>query len=96
MSFKDFREESRTRWGSSQTDKISTEQITLGCILRIADAVETIAVDRVNLEKDLAYYKEQYSRQRNTIDDLNKKVIGMTSARTRYKNQIEKLKNQLK
>ena len=43
MSFKDYRKESRANWGTSQSENLTPEQIRLGALLRIADAIETMA-----------------------------------------------------
>jgi hypothetical protein len=95
MNYKDLREESRKKWGTTVPDKVNPEEITLGCMLRIADAVEVMVTDRVKLEKDLTWYKNQYHQQQNVIESFRAKVKGMASARSRYKNQIDQLRVQL-
>ncbi len=92
MSIKDYRAESRLSWGSNQEGPIDREQITLGCILRIADAVETVAKDRIKMESDLKYYKDAYRREQETIKALRNQITGLKAAKTKYKNQLNELK----
>lgn len=92
--FKDYRIESKARYGT-EGENLTLNQINTGCMQRIADAVEIMVADRVKLERDLTYYKERCKSNQNTIEALRNKVIGMSGARTRYKNQIASLKAKL-
>lgn len=88
--FKNFKSESRLNWGKELHNggTISNEEITLGAILRIADATEAMAKDRVALERDLKYYKDRFREQQATIDQL-------TKSRNSYKGKFNNLKKKL-
>ena len=46
--FKNYKQESRKDWGTNQdSELLSIEQINLGAILRIADATEAMAKNRI-------------------------------------------------
>ena len=51
MAFKYYREESKGQWGQD-TETLTIEQLTMGCMLRIADAVELMAKNHAELIRD--------------------------------------------
>jgi hypothetical protein len=55
---KDFRELSRIHWKKADDKPATIEEVQYGCMLRIADATELMAQDRIQMERDLKYYKE--------------------------------------
>ena len=59
--------------------------IQLGCLMRIADATEKMALKYTQLEKDLEWYSKKYSEQRQEIDRMAKRIAG-------YKGHINRLK----
>lgn len=88
MSFKSYREESKTNWGTSG-EIFNNDHIQLGCILRIADAMELMVKDREKMIRELDWYKEAYGRKRDDNDRLYKRISG-------YKGAITKIKKRLK
>lgn len=43
MAFRDYREQSRSKWGTDEdTGSISRDQLQLGCLIRIADAADQL------------------------------------------------------
>lgn len=67
MTFSSHRDQSRTNWGCDGQPTI--EQIQLGAVLRIADAVEAMAENHVRLmaDRDMferCYRDEQLRRER--------------------------------
>lgn len=89
---KDFRKESRSNWVTTQETVLTEEQINLGCMLRIADAVELMAKDRVQTEAKLKRQDESIeylTKQRNDAYDEIKRHKASKSA---YKSQAKKLR----
>lgn len=88
--FKSYREGSRANWGKSlnEGENLNPEDIHLGAVLRIADAVEIMTKDRVQLEKDLRWYKERNHEKTKEIDRLKKSVSA-------YKGKYNGLKKRL-
>jgi hypothetical protein len=82
-----YREESRKDWGITLADdgKPTTEQIQLGAILRIADAVEPMAKHHVALQRDVDYYKRLANERSRTIDYLSKSRAAIKGHLTRLK-----------
>ncbi len=76
MAIKDYRDESRKRWGQDDQDgrsgQLNIDQIQLGAILRIADATEKMCVDRVKLESDLLFYKTIANNRQSEIESLRR------------------------
>lgn len=58
-----------TQW-SATGDSVGIDEVNCGSFLRIADAMETMAKDRVQLERDLAWYKQKYEEHREEIQRL--------------------------
>lgn len=86
-SFKDYRTHSRRNWGTRDKG-IDMNQIHLGAILRIADACETMAKDKADLEASVKYLRESRDRARD-MAELNKRRAAS------YKGQVTRLKNKL-
>jgi hypothetical protein len=58
--FKSYREGSKTNWGTTTDSSLSIDQIQLGAVLRIADAVEKMALRYNDLLTD-----RDWSKRRN-------------------------------
>lgn len=89
--FKKWREASRADWGTNidpETENLSVEHVRTGAFLRIADALETVAKDRIQMEKDLKYYKEAYNKSKDKIESLTRSISSYKSHITRLKNKI--------
>jgi len=74
-----MKEDSLKNWVSSA----STEHIQLGCLQRIADAVEKISGNYVRLTEDRDRYKSWYENERKRSQHLFKKIAGLKGAVTR-------------
>lgn len=70
MAFKSYKKESRSDWGAElpEDQKLSMDQIQLGCILRIADATEAMAKNHTQLQADLDWYKRQYNSYKERLE----------------------------
>lgn len=86
---KTLREHSRVMCTAEDT---TIEVVTAGSLQRIADAVEVMAKDRVQMERDLQWYKEQYAARGRTIANLESQIKGLKIAKGRFKNQLDKQK----
>lgn len=85
-----FKENSRT---SYTEEKVTHDGIRTGSLQRIADACELMAKDRAKMEQDLKWYKDRYEARGKTIESMEAQIKGLKSAKSRFKNQIEALKN---
>ncbi len=69
MSFKNYKDDSRKNWGTSDARNLSDDEIKLGAILRIADATEAMAKNHVQLmaqrdafERSAKYHQSRAAR----------------------------------
>jgi len=85
-NLKSFREESKRDFITTGMPTI--EQLQTGALCRIADAVEIMTKDRVKLENDLNWYRENYRNQLERIATLEK-------SRNTYKGKFNNLKKRL-
>lgn len=83
-----YRTESRADWGTVDDGPVATDQIKLGCMLRIADATELMSRNFVSMQNDLEstkrnrdFYREKYHQAlasnaalRGVITKLKKKL----------------------
>jgi hypothetical protein len=53
-----FAKESRRDWVNNLPGNPNIEQLSLGCLQRIADAVEMSCKDREKFERDIAYLRK--------------------------------------
>jgi predicted RNase H-like nuclease (RuvC/YqgF family) len=89
--FKNWRDASKANWGTSldpELETLNADQIKTGALLRIADAVETVAKDRIQMEKSLKYYKDAFEKSQAEVANLNHKISGYKSHITRLKNRL--------
>jgi len=76
MGHLSYKEHSKRNWGVSESSNLSLEQINTGAILRIADATELMAKDRLRMENDLAWYKKRYDELRAENKRLANRING--------------------
>jgi hypothetical protein len=86
--FKPYKEGSRTNWGSTQEGPLSTEQIQLGCQLRMADALEVIAKDRCELERQNKWLKERVERLERDCNWLRNSNRGLRARITVLRKEL--------
>lgn len=80
-----LRDKSRRNWKS---DDSTTENIQLGCLLRIADATELMAKRHTDLIKELEWMSEVCQERGERIRQLERSL-------SEHKGQITRLKKQL-
>lgn len=75
--FKSYKEESKSNWGMTTDQNLNIEQIQLGAVLRIADAVEKMAQNYDTLLTDRDWYKRRYQEQSEVISRLQRSQAGL-------------------
>ena len=85
MSYKDYREESRAILGMNQERNLSHEQLNLGAILRIADAVEKMAEPFARLMEERDWFKRKYEERGGKIDHLERRIRSLKGVITKLK-----------
>jgi len=76
-SFKSYRKESRSDWGSSQEGALDLGQLKLGALLRIADGVETMARTITSLIDQNVRLKQQNDtliRSQRSLRGINRRL----------------------
>jgi cell division protein FtsB len=97
QTFKNFRKESRDgNWGRNAdvNSTLSADEINCGSMLRIADALEVIAKDRVAMESEIKRLKEQKVYLENRRDELLAENKNLSRSRNTYKRLYEKMKDE--
>jgi hypothetical protein len=86
MAFKSYMKESRdTDWGTTQSGNLTLEQIQAGAILRIADAVEKMAIRYTELIDERDRLQRWYKEKTAHNEKLEHQVRGLRGAITRMK-----------
>jgi len=60
--FVSYRAGSRTDWGTTKIGDLTADEITLGCVLRIADAIEKLTQSYDAMRMDRDYQRRQKER----------------------------------
>lgn len=84
--FRPYREESRKNWGADG-ESLTLEQVNCGARLRIADALETLARDREDLERNLGYWKRRALAAEGDCTALRRRITALKGVITRMKNR---------
>lgn len=90
-----FKETSRdTDWGQLKKEgTLNEHQIALGCVLRIADALELMTKDKAEMEKEnleLRGYKAQAETQEAKLSVERHRCAALRGQITRLKKQAKK------
>lgn len=91
MAFKDYREESKGNYGTSN-EILTIEQLNTGAMLRIADATEKMASNYSRMESELKWYKERYDEKNKEIKRLDRVIAALRGHLTRAKSKSKILK----
>lgn len=84
MSLISLKENSRIDWSKGQ-DLNSIESITLGCMLRIADALEAMSKNYLELIGDVKYYKQESEDYRESYKKERRRVAALRGILKRKK-----------
>jgi len=68
---------------------LSTEQLQVGSLMRIADGVEKLALSREKLEADVKYWKEYAGRLEERLRVRDNTIRGIRSRVTMLKRKIK-------
>lgn len=94
MSHKSYREMSKTDWHPS--DEVvrpeTNDNIKLGCMLRIADACETMSLDRKKLEMRCAWLEQMDRLTTRELESVTRQRTALRGQVTKLKREIERLK----
>jgi len=82
-----YAKESRSNWGTSSSDALSIEQITLGATLRIADATEAMAKSHTALIEEKERYKRWHEEKSAAYDRLERSYRAVRGHLTRIKRE---------
>lgn len=83
--FKDYRTGSRTNWGTTSGEPLTIEQINIGCMLRIADATEKMAVNYQRLIDERNQYENWWKQARDRENRLQKQLSAMKGVVTKLR-----------
>lgn len=80
-----FKDISRQQWSPHESQAGSTESITLGAVLRIADACELMAKDRAEMEARSALLRHENECLRQERDARDRTIAGLRGVINRLK-----------
>jgi hypothetical protein len=84
MSEQNFRKYSRLEW-TTATGEPDNEQLTVGCLQRIADATERMAINHTLLMDELDRYKNLLTAERIRVDSRDNTIRGLRGQITKLK-----------
>ena len=87
MAFKTHREESRQNYAVEIQDgrRMNDEQLMLGAVLRIADAMEKSVEDRREVDRRLKLYIEWNAEKSDEIESLRRKISANKGVKTKMR-----------
>lgn len=85
---KNLREASRMIWTNDKPE--TTENITLGCLLRIADSSELMAKNHQQLVDERDRYKKRCEIADDNLRKLHNRIAGLKGALNRVKRTSKK------
>lgn len=86
MPFKNYREESRSQWGTH--DDMSLVQVQTGAILRIADATEIMAKNFLDMQRENQSLRESRDNYQKMWLRAERRISALKGALTRAKRRV--------
>lgn len=77
MTFRSYREESRSDWGARDEGGFSLDQVNAGALLRIADAVEKMANNYDVMQRDRDFWKERALSAERRLDTERRRTAAL-------------------
>lgn len=74
MATEDYKTESKKTWYSEKQETPNIEQLSFGCLQRIADATEVMAKNYNELIRERDLYKKRYENVSSENDRLRRSV----------------------
>jgi len=85
MSGENLRDYSRSAFTNGTDVKPSSDQIKLGCMLRIADATENMVSKFVDLQKDRDRYRLWYEEGQRSAERMARRIAALRGVITKAK-----------
>lgn len=87
---KSFIEHSKTPWElkNNNGEYPGDENITIGCLQRIATATEAMAVNHVKLQNDYDYMRSQRDRYRQRYEESQRRISALKGVITKLKKKL--------
>lgn len=94
MVLKNYREQSRINWSRELEEgkKMNNEDLTFGCLLRIADATESMAKNHITMQNELKWANQTIDRLRSEKRRLELSAISLRGVITKKNKIIAALK----
>lgn len=87
MPFKQYKYESRKNWGADIDGELSRDQISLGALLRIADAAENMAIRHTELIAQRDRFERDAIRLRDELDIMKRRSAALKGVISRTKRE---------
>lgn len=84
-----YAEQSRIGWYRANGGQPTTEQLTFGCLQRIATATEIMSQRHVDLMKERDYYERMYRAQVDLRRHAERRIAALQGVITRMKRKRE-------
>lgn len=88
MPFKNYRQESRSQWGTETSGNITLDQVKAGAILRIADASEVMAKNFLDLQGEIQSLRESRDSYQKMWLRAERRISALKGALTRAKKRV--------
>lgn len=85
MAERYYREESRRNYHTKDDKNFTPEELRTGSLLRIADAVEKMAVNYTALQNEVAYLKERKTSLEGQVNRLLRSNAALRGCLKRFK-----------
>lgn len=76
-------------------DSATISELQLSILMEIADSLQVMSKDHDALIRERDWYKQRYENAIKAKAALEKRMISVRAVKTRYKNERDKLKQQL-
>jgi hypothetical protein len=86
---KGFREESKMEYGQSRGGSSTLEEINAGSLMRMADSMEVIAKDRVKLERDYFYMRNDRDYHKEAANTARRSAAALKGVIARMKRKAQ-------
>jgi hypothetical protein len=85
MANKSWKDQSRINWEPAGTRQITTEEIQVGALQRIADATEVMAKNHQNLIDERDRYKRRYEYEQKENQRMARRIAALQGVITKLK-----------
>lgn len=89
MPDKDYRQESKRPWGTTNDGNLTMEQVKFGAMLRIADSLEKMEKPFARLISDAEWQKERAERLSKSLTKAEHVIAGLKGYIRRTKKEAK-------